>query len=173
MNRLTNNRVFIGILLMVLQLAFLPNVRRCAGAQLLGDSCCCSSSDVGSPDKSKLGGAGKRTQDCCSKHSSQSPNDYDASDSAPLASKTATGTNGNKTCSCSHARAHAGLFSETNERDDLLKKDLLKKQVCALLPTAARGNQSCHAIEVRVRCKPIPRARTGPPLQLIYQIFLI
>ncbi|MGK0156927.1 MAG: hypothetical protein ACI9SE_003902, partial [Neolewinella sp.] len=146
----------------------------------------CSAGDSGSPERTKLGSKGEAKPDCCSSHSGQSHSGQShsgqshsgqsngaAPDSVLLASTSATGNNGNKTCSCSHARAHAGLFSETNERDDLLKKDLLKKQVGALLPTAARGNQSCHAIEVRVRCKPIPRARTGPPLQLIYQVFLI
>lgn len=191
MNRLTNNRVFIGLLLMVLQLAFLPNVRRCSGTKLLGDSCCCTASAPDASWGTKQAGKIKPKQDCCSKHASQS--EGDESDPDLLASSGSAGGNdnqysgkldsgdqdsgdqdsgnqdsGDKSCTCSHDSAHVGLFSETTERDDLLKK-----YVGALLPTAARGNQSCHAIDVRVRCKPIPRARTGPPLQLIYQVFLI
>jgi len=164
MNRLTNNRVFIGILLMVLQLAFLPNVRRCSGTQLLGDSCCCTVDAHGVSDGAQHDDTNASQQDCCSKHASQSAGD----ESDPLASTNSAGTPGNKTCSCSHARAHAAFTSEKSNRNDLLKK-----HVSALLPTAARCNQSCHAIDVRVRCKPIPRARTGPPLQLLYQVFLI
>ena len=160
MNRLTNNRVFIGTLLMVLQLAFLPNVSRCSGTQLFGESCCCTSSAHDSSD-----GASESKHDCCSMHAAKSTGDESED---MLVAKTGSAGGNGKTCSCSHASPHAVHPAQESERDDLLEN-----YIGALLPTAARCNQSCHAIEVRVRCKPIPRTQTGPPLQLIYQVFLI
>ena len=165
MNRLTNNRVFIGTLLMVLQLAFLPNVSRCSGTQLFGESCCCTSSAHESSDDARRDGASESKHDCCSMHAAKSTGDESED---MLVAKTGSAGGNGKTCSCSHASAHAAYAAQKSERDDLLEN-----YVGALLPTAARCNQSCHAIEVRVRYKPIPRAQTGPPLQLIYQVFLI
>src|SRR5690606_26233432 len=79
MHRLTNNRVFIGILLMVLQLAFLPNARRCSGSRLSGGSCCCTAvagnSDVNSqPEVGNQQDRNSRSAhgSCCSKHADSS-----------------------------------------------------------------------------------------------------
>tara|TARA_R110002073_G_scaffold91038_1_gene214576 strand:+ start:505 stop:897 length:393 start_codon:yes stop_codon:yes gene_type:complete len=76
-----------------------------------------------------------------------------------------------KGCPCSHAANQTAWLSE-GQGDDA-KTKASKKTVAAVLPAAARCNQSCHAISVRVRTKSIPQARTGPPLHLIYQVFLI
>ncbi|MFT4512385.1 MAG: hypothetical protein ACI89X_002061 [Planctomycetota bacterium] len=168
MNRLTNNRVFISIVLIVLQLAFLPNVSRCSDSQLLGHLCCCSSSADDSSEGAQRDGTSESKHDCCSKHAAQ--NKGDESELELQANTGVAGRDGKKECSCSHTRAHATYAVYASKKSD---RDLLEKHVTALLPTAARCNQSCHAIEVRVRCKPIPRAQTGPPLQLIYQVFLI
>ena len=168
MNRLTNNRVFIGILLMVLQLAFLPNVSRCSGSLFQGDSCCCSSSTNDSSGDARRNGASESKHPCCSMRADQI--DGDESEPELLASTSPAGGNGKKKCSCSHTRAHTTYAAYASKQGD---RDLVEKPAAAWLPTAARCNQSCHAIEVRMRCKPIPRARTGPPLQLIYQVFLI
>lgn len=166
MNSLTNNRVFIGILLVLLQLALLPNARRCSEATLIGGQCCCTFSANEASAAFSSDSTSESKHDCCSRNASQKKSGE--SDPEPVASSHSAKGDGSKTCTCSHANAHTISATQTDKRGDLLKK-----HIGAWLPTAAGWNQSCHAVVARDRCKKVPRAQTGPPLRLLYQVFLI
>ena len=171
MSNLTNSRAFISFLLVLLQLTFLPNVSRCAGTGLLGGSCCCVSIRVDAHRDTAKPRAANDNPTCCSMHAgarhAADTGLNQAAEHAPLL----LGGLSKKGCSCPHAGNQAAWLSEG--QGDAANTKSNKKTVAAVLPAAARGNQSCHAISVPARSKPIPQTRTGPPLHLVYQVFLI
>ena len=168
MNRLIHNRVFIGILLMTLQLALLPSVGRCSSAQVLGDSCCCTAS--ASVAAEGIHHSGESQPDCCSQRAcfakpaapgNESDSDSDGRDKPPE-------DDSKETCSCPHGSDHWACVTEHFERDDSSKK-----HASASLSLDVRGIQSDRARSLRRRDNVALRVRTGPPLQLLYQVFLI
>ena len=164
MNRLANNRLFISFLLVVLQFAFRPNAGRCSSASPLGGSCCCESENhelrvdrAGSADRSTA-------HSCCSSHKSGNVDDAEGADLSELVSSV-----GDESCHCSASGELIAAWGDKSERD---KKEESKRTL-ASLPAVARHYQSYGALTARILSQPIPRARTGPPLQILYQVFLI
>lgn len=174
MKRLIHNRAFIGILLMALQLAFLPNVSRCAGARLVGSSCCCTANTSGPAEEAHQDQSHSDSQQgCCSKRAccSKSGESRDAPPNGvpdgPDDVDTPDGSR-NGICSCFHGSDYPACPTEKTERDNSQKK-----HAGALLPIGAHCKGSPRVRGIRLRGKPIPRVRPGPPLQVLYQVFLI
>lgn len=164
MNRLANNRLFISFLLVVIQFAFRPNAGRCSSASPLGGSCCCESQNH--DDRvDRAGSEGPATgHSCCSKPVSKSVDGSEGVD--PLERVDSAGDKG---CHCSASGELVAAWAEKSERD----KEELSKRTLVSLPAGAQHYQSYGAISARTRSRPIPRACTGPPLQILFQVFLI
>ena len=169
MNRLIHNRAFIGILLVALQLAFLPNVSKCSDVRLLGDSCNCTVS--ASAESPHQGGDAKPSccsqRACCSKSAGSIASSHSTSSDTDDETPAPDGGS-KKTCSCFHGIDHAAALAGPAERHELQKK-----HASALPPFVASCNPTHHAVHLRLRSEVTPRARSGPPLQILYQVFLI
>lgn len=168
MNRLTHSRAFISFLLVMLQLALLPSVGRCDGKLSLGSTCSCAGD--ASQAISARGGCRDREIDavahsCCSR---QAPGEA-TPEGDPLGTGPEETTPKSKVCSCatSGGPGPALLTDSKNKKEQ-------DRHLQVIAPVAAGTSfQSFDAVFARIHGGPTPKAPTGPPLHLLYQVFLI
>ena len=186
MNRLANHRAFISFLILMLQLAFLPNAKRCSLSSQPGRGCCCSAVDqdrsnsdrsgsdrIGRPSASNfssralasVSSAAHSHRTCCS----GTPNSGDLHAGDLSDGSEPEGDHGKrKRCSCFAPvdLAAAPLATQQGHADHL-------KYLPALAP-AKRLQQVYYSASIdRIPLLMTAMASAGPPLHLIYQVFLI
>lgn len=168
MNRLAHSRLFLSFLLMMLQLALLPGVGRCDSKLNLTSGCCCASEGHASQVEAQTGCCDEvvpSAPSCCSDktgHDSRSGDEPEGEDPENTRPES-------KMCSCaSPATPGPALLTSGEKKDHDQHHDLELAPIAPGTPF-----QSFGAVLARVRNGPVPKAPTGPPLHLLYQVFLI
>ena len=162
MSRFVHNRALLSILVVLLQVSFLPDQGRVQCMLRSGLLSCCCGHDDGA-ESSERQAEPEPTDDCCTHQESASgdrkPND--GLDQAPY------GGSGDETCSCGSGAVPPPVTPAFG--DDQHKG---KKKAFGLRPSIDSDLRGLVASK-RVSLRALPRARTGPPLRVLYQVFLI
>ena len=166
MNRFAHSRMFLSFLLVVLQLALLPRAGRCDGGGLLSGSACSCASEHGHAggDQESCHDVDATTHSCCSKEKvpqGEAPSgDDDDTESA---------NDSTQACSCPPVSVAGAVWLPESES----KKELEKRTQVLAPVSPGTAFQTYRAVVARSRNAPTPKARTGPPLHLLFQVFLI
>ena len=165
MNRLAHSRMFLSFLLVVLQLALLPRAGRCDGGGLLSGSACSCASDHGHPggDQESCHDVDATADSCCSKEKSPQGEDPLGGDD------TESANDSTQACSCPPASVAGAVWLPGSEN----KKELEKHSPVLAPVSPGTAFQTYRAVVARSRSAPTPKAPTGPPLHLLFQVFLI
>lgn len=165
MNRLVHSRILMSVLVVLLQVGLLPDQGRVRCMLRSGlVSCCCPHHDEVPP--ADVDTSAQSEHGCCNHH-----DEADAPDDPKLPRKHSLndGAAGDEACSCGlGTEAPTAILSTPG------KEDQRGKHNTTALPVSC-VTWSLDGIEVSKRCalRAIPRAETGPPLHLLYQVFLI
>lgn len=170
MNRVTHSRLFLSFLLMTLQLALLPGVGRCDSKWNLTSGCCCASEGHASRAEAQTGCCDEvapSAPSCCSDkagHDSRSGDEPEGE--APESTRPES-----KVCSCASPATPGPALLTSGEKKEQEQGQHHDLEVAPIAP--GTPFQSFGAVLARVRNGPVPKAPTGPPLHLLYQVFLI
>ena len=167
MNRLVQSRALHVFLAVLLQFALLPSqgLMRCAESSTGAHSCCCATSDDGSAVAPVHA---PESQSCCSLAVATAPAPSQLPSQAPSRASTGGGAGAGEPCQCIDT-PHRPAFpvdSKTHSNED--QNDLSAS--LSATPYALIDGWSESELTVR---RILPRARTGPPLYVLYQIYLI
>jgi hypothetical protein len=171
MTTLAHNRTFLSLLLVVLQLAFLPRVGGCGGDALSGTGCCCETPAADEPVDGVGDGMGfgigcgdaVGSRSCCSDQGSAGkPTEQP---DAPAQ------RDGKRVCGCAPPTSTVAAWTtRSGEEERRTETDPVAQPTTH---SASAPDFPAATYTARILPEAAPRPPTGPPLYLAKQVLLI
>jgi hypothetical protein len=162
MTRIAHNRALLSLLLVLLQISFLPDPARLRCMLRAGSLACCCSHVVETGVSREVAPPAEQ-RGCCARLARP---DEPATRFAGSDARDEAACGGDRTCTCGAGAHKAFAVEHTGDHPDH------DTDVGLSNPFGSRVRDGRVASK-RVELREIPRARTGPPLHVLYRVFLI
>lgn len=167
MNRLVHSRILVSLLAVLLQVSLVPDPGRLLCMVRSGFfSCCCAHDEAPSPPSDRESG---HESSCCDHHDDAVVETPAGNSAGEVSNDSGHGSGGGEACSCGSG-VTVPPATPTPGGDDEHKSK--KEAHGSIVPRVALDFDG-PAVAKRVALRAVPRAPTGPPLHILFQVFLI